>query len=40
MNITLESHLKEVSEEDGNKLYRNWMVIKEELCSKFNVFNE
>ncbi|MBB6625167.1 hypothetical protein H7E67_17265 [Clostridium gasigenes] len=34
MNITLESHLKEVSKEDGNKLYSNWMVIKEELCSK------
>lgn len=34
MNITLESHLKEVSKEEGNKLYSNWMVIKEELCSK------
>ncbi|NNU77568.1 HD domain-containing protein [Clostridium estertheticum] len=34
MNITLESHLKEISEEEGNKLYSNWMVIKEELCNK------
>lgn len=34
MNITLESHLKEISENEGNKLYSNWMVIKEELCNK------
>lgn len=34
MNITLESHLKAISEEEDNKLYSNWMVIKQELCSK------
>ena len=30
MNITLESHLKEISEVEGNKLYSNWIVIKED----------